>query len=153
MPKPDDGLIELFPQDEFKWASLEISDELIAFVKDVIPHICRLYFTKLPISKLCIQALTYFVYSKSFQFPLLNQIVYMMHFNMTDSSFVPYILAIANECLKTNNNIEAILKTKLIERCIDNQPENSNICAKLINEIKTKLPNENENIQFSNLMN
>lgn len=135
MPPPSNDIIEIFPKDEFKWTDSSIKDELLIQIKAVIPFICQLYVNTLSLSKLCIQALAIFVNSKSFQFPLSNEIICMMHISLADETFAPYILAIINRCLKINSNLEAILRTKLIERKTEKQLNNSRYCEKIIAEI------------------
>lgn len=163
MPYPDDDLIQLYPDQEFKWTNKEfISKTTFSIAKEVIPHIIRIYYTNLTLSKLCLQALCIFANTKDFQIQLPYPVIYMMHFQLSNYDYVPYILLIIKPCSNLNENLEPIVRSKLLERIMDisniNQlPKDIHIhqyCDKVIKEIQNKLyllNTDNTKLEFENI--
>lgn len=134
MPYPGDKLTYI-PQkkfnlnfaDAFQNRDPSYSFNLNRSIQEIIPFICKIYYTNISLSLLCIQALTIFANTDNINLKLSNHVVYMMHFHLTDIIYTPYILSIISQCSKLEENRELIFKSRLIERLSiqieENRPE------------------------------
>ena len=141
MPQPKGDLIDLYPENEFKWTTVSNYELSIEQIKEVVPLIIEIYYKNLSLSKLCLQALAVFVNSDGFKIVLPVPIIYMMFFQSNKLNYIPYILSVIDPCIKIEENRHPILQLNLIERISEvikdnNQMGHYNYCEKLINTLK-----------------